>query len=145
MTEKIEQGYEAVKAWAVVRTNVEVKWNERKIRKMDAPGRVMDMAMDTHREIYEEIENGYFFAKEEAYDTCEKCHNAYYHFRGNGGEYLNATEYWVAEGTVSIERDEDGEITDTYDWDPDGDLDITETQENDWKEFWDSEFSEEEE
>lgn len=130
---------EKKRAWAIIRSVAETKWDERKISMMDGPGRLMEM----DNNFSEDVETVYL-TKDEAYNGLEKRHNTYWKFRTTGA-YVNATEYWVASGYITVEYGENGEIADMYDWDPDGDLDCADTQEKDWKEFYESEFEDEEE
>lgn len=136
----MELGYRTVKAWAVIIANTEAHWDYKKIKDM-SKSRLMELPDANSDEDVEKI----YFSRDEAYNDIEKRHNTYWHFRGHGNiPYINATEFFVASGEITVEYDENGEIADMYDWDPDGDLDYTETQEKDWKEFYDSEFDEEE-
>lgn len=136
----MELGYKKVKAWAVVITTAEARWNYRKVKDMDGPGRLMELD-DNYSEEVESI----YLSKEDAYADILKRHNNYWHFR-TAVSYLNATEFWVSPGEVTVEYGEDGEeIIDMYDWDPDGDLDCTDTQRKDWQEFYESEFEDDEE
>lgn len=128
-----------MKAWAIVRINVEMPWNEWAIRMMDGPGHLMEKDGIRWSDDVETV----YLSKDEAYADLEKRHNTYWKFRTTGA-YINATKYWVDSGYITVEYGENREIADMYDWDSCGDLDCTDTQEKDWKEFYESEFEGEE-
>lgn len=132
----MELGYKKIKAWAVIIATTKARWNYQEIKSMEH-SRLQELPDARSDSDVEKI----YFSRDDAYNDIEKRHNIYWHFHGAGNiPYVNATEFFVESGEITVEYGDDGEIIDMYDWDPDGNLDYTETQIYDWIDFYSYEF-----